>query len=707
MTVLAVFVMLASAISLEPAFAQTDGEVAIEGDEFVEGEFIEDEFFVSVPVDQLVELPGSCPTAAPIEPGNGIDCFFDILAGADMDLVQFATVQVDGEFSSCVVELNSAGVDQLVCPNLLKDRFDQGSVDLTLQIEGAVAEAAATITTTWRSDQSFSLFAAGIGEIVVFDGRPLAWFSYVYEPVGGLFLTVRERNGVEIIDTIEIDVGETFASEEGSVVPDLPVGRYRMWPCVGPSAASCDEQAGGQPFQVIDAEPLELVPGHNRASAARINVLFVSSGLERLSDGDPSTQLPALARTMLTIDGPLGDDFNGNVVPADEPAQRLLWGPMAIEPLASHLDRFNFWYLADEIADEEGVLFGGFETAGDVGFDLPNLHITALYNDGADFASDARGTSFESFEPDEVPARGRIRFGDARVWIPQFDELSGVTTLAHEWGHGLFGLRDEYYGFDERGITAGFPNCAPDLETAEAWWGDLVGDVDPFAASVVEIRNERLEEPDVFDADVADRTAIEITAGGCYSDFESTEVYRPSPDSLMNSEIPVFGVVNRQRVQEVLDRFSGRGPMATLDDVTLSCEGLTGFVNCRGELETYLDRPLSIVAINSIPCEFGNGRPLAGGGIGPVPVTCTTIAPPSEPIELTFKAERAMLGVIDVNPAPPPLPAQSRIIPVEEEASEPTGVGRGRTVGIGALLAIAAIALAFVERRRRSGESDD
>lgn len=703
MAVAAVLVVLACLVPLAPAFAQGEGEVGIEDDEF-----FEDELLIPVPVDQLVELPGSCPIAAPIEPGNGIDCFFDILPAADMDLLQFANVQVDGDFSSCFVESNSTSVQRLVCPDLLKDRFDEGSVELTLQIEGEVAEAAATITTVWRSDQSFSLFAAGTGEIVVFDGRPLAWFSYAYQPVDGLFLTIRARNGVEIIDTLEIEVvGDAFASEEGSAVPDLPAGRYRMWPCVGPSAASCEEQPGGQPFQVIGAEPLELIPGHNRSSADRINVLFVSSGLERLSDGNSATRLPALARTMLTIDGPLGDDFNGNVVPADELAPRLLWGPMAIEPLASHLDRFNFWYLADEVADEEGVLFGGFERAGDAGFDLPNLHITALYNDGTDFASDARGTSFESFEAGDVPARGRIRFGDARVWVPEFDELGGVTTLAHEWGHGLFGLRDEYYGFDERGITAGYPNCAPDLETAEAWWGDLVGETDPFAAEVVEIRNERLESRYGFRDDLTDRTAIEITAGGCYSDFESTEVYRPSADSLMNSEVPVFGVVNRRRVQEVLDRFSGRGPMATLGDMTLSCEALTGFVTCRGELQTYLDRPLSIVAINSIPCEFGKGRPLAGGEVGPVPVTCTTIAPPSDPVELTFKAERATLEVVDVNPPPPPVPMQSRIIPVEEETTELTGVGTGRTVAIGALLCVAAVALAFVERRRRSGESDD
>lgn len=726
MALLAALLVMVAVVPIGVGSAPALAQVEDAPDELEEGDvddFEEGELYVPTPVDQLIELPGSCPTAAPIEPGNAIDCFFDILPGVDRERLIFADALIEGTSSRCHIEPGLNGWDRLVCPNLLKGRFVQGDVEIGLRIEDETADAAATATTVWPLDPSFALFGYGLNENIVFEERPLRWSTVRYEPIEGFFLNIRERRGSEIVDTIEVDLAEVFESIEGSAVPDLPVGRYRLWPCVGASASTCEEQPGGLAFQVIDGEPLELVPGHNRRTADRINVLFVSSGLQQHLDGDPANQLPELARTMLTIGGPRGLDLNEELVTENETASRLLWGPMAIEPLASNLDRFNFWYLSDEVADEEGLLFGGSDSSGDAGFDLPNLQITALYNDGADTVSDARWTSFETFEPDVVPVRGQIRFGDSRVWVPRYNPLNGVTTLAHEWGHSIFGLRDEYYGFDDRGISAGFPNCAPDIESAERWWGDVIGEVDPFVDEVIAIQDERLEFSEFINDGLVERTAVEITAGGCYSDFGSTEVYRPSVDSLMNSEVPVFGVINRRRVQEVLSRFSGRGPMGSLEDITISCEGLAGFVNCRGELQTHLNKPPSIVAINSIPCEFGSARPLPDGTRAPVPITCSTTGEPSAPVELTFKSEARTLEVLDVNvPAPSPVPQRiltERADRLEERAlqaegsteadavDQPASAGTGRTVVIGVLLCIAAIALGFVERRRRSNENND
>ncbi len=714
-------VVLATVVEQRPAMAQGE-ELLIEEGEVDDGDLAPGagDFFVPLPVDQLVALPGICPTAAPIEPGNSVDCSFQILPGVDTAVLQFADIVFDGNSWACHVDAGVGGWDRLVCPGLLGGRFEEGAVAFTLRIEGELADEAATVSLTWSQDPAFSLFGDGGGESVVFAGRPLRWSAYVYEPIDGLFLNFRERNGSDIVSSVPIDVADVFESAEGSIVPDLPDGRYRLWPCVGTTAATCDEQPGGRSFQIIDGEPLELVPGHNRRSADRINVLFVSSGLERFFNSDPAKQLPELARTMLTIDGPDGVGFDGELIGASEPADRLLWGPMAIEPLASHRDRFNFWYLSDEIADELGLLFSGLEPSGDDGFDLPNVQITALYNDGSDFVSDARRTSFETLEPSEVPVRGRIRFGDARVWVPRFAPLSGATTLAHEWGHGLFGLRDEYYGFDDRGIAEGFPNCAPDIETAELWWGAIVGEVDPFVSQVLEIQEARLLQPEFVNIDLAERTAIDVTAGGCYSDFGSTEVYRPSVDSLMNSEVPVFGVVNRQRVQEVLDRFSGRGPLSSLDELTMSCEGLAGFVNCRGELLSHLDKPLSIVAINANPCEFGSARSQPDGTRSPVPITCSTIGDPTAAVDLSFKNENLAIEVVDVNlPPVPSIPQRvlaereslvaDRALAATEaaEADSEDGTSTGRTVAIGVLLCIAAISLGFVERRRRRSSAYD
>lgn len=653
----------------------------------------------------LLAVPGDCPVAAPIEPGIGVDCFFDLLPDVDLNALRFAELIRGDAAWPCQVEAGLAGVDQLVCREVLADRFDEGTFVLDLWVDGEIIGEAVTITTDWESAPQAAVFSPASGEPVVFDGRPLEVVAFAYEPVDGVFLVIRSRNGDDVVETREIEIGSSFEGQDQPVDLDLPPGRYRFWPCLGPSPDECEERPGGQPFQVIDGEPLELLPGHNRRSAERINILFVGSGLERIADGDPSKHLPGLARQMLTLDGPIGARFDGELLDPPARADRLLWGPMAIEPLASHADRFNFWYLTDEVADEQALLFSGREMAGDVGFDLPNLQITALYHHPFRSASDARATSFETRVPDTVPHSTRVRFGDARVWVSQFDPMSHVQTLVHEWGHGLFGLRDEYYGFDGRPIAVGFPNCAPDRVTAEEWWGDVLGTVDPFVEQVTAMEAERLGEDLRPSGELGEQTMIQITSGGCYSDFGSVEVFRPSLDSLMNSEVPVFGPVNRQRVQEVLDRFSGRGPMTALEDLDLSCEGQRNVIRCEGELRTHLDEPFAIVAIDSVPCEFGV-VPAGSEVVEPVPVTCTVTGRPTEPVELTFRSERRSVTVENLNPTVTPrsvrqpLPSAEPVPEAESAAGD--GPGTSRTVAIGALLCVAAVALAYVERRRRS-----
>lgn len=662
-------------------------------------------------VEDFVVLPGACGANAPLEPGWSVDCRFVLRPGA-AERIEFASLtDRDGSFTRCAIE-RSGRAEILRCPDLLGERYEQGTVSFTLQIDELSSEGAASLTTQWRDEPRFSVFAGQPGESVVFDGRPLRWFSYFYEEVDGVFLTIRNRDGGPILDTVSVPIEEPFISDQGTADLDLPLGRYRMWPCVGPTVETCVELPGGRPFQIISGEPLELIEGHNRPTAARINVLFVGSGLHRigLDTGGPGIGLADLARRLMTVGGPVGLDFDGGVVPDDAPADQLMWGPMAIEPLRSNLDRFNFWYLEDDVADETGLLFGGLDETGDAGFDLPNLQITALYSSDQRFASDARGTSFETSEPNPVGPRGRIRFGDARVWVPTYDPLGVSRTLAHEWGHGLFGLRDEYYGFDDRGIAVGYPNCAPDAATAERWWGSMVGEIDPFVDEVASLEAERLRDPGAAigasgSGSLRERTVIEITEGGCYSDVGSAEVYRPSQDSLMNSEVPVFGAVNRARVEEVLAQFSGRGPMGSLDDLTLRCEGFRGRINCSGTLRSHLDRPLSIVAIDSMPCEFGPGELTADGSVAPVRVTCSTVGP-AEPVDLTFKTEQRTVDVVDLNPPPEPTRDVSRLEVASGDRTDPV-VGEsdddnGQAVAVGGLLIVATVALGFVERRRRA-----
>jgi len=54
-------------------------------------------------------------------------------------------------------------------------------------------------------------------------------------------------------------------------------------------------------------------------------------------------------------------------------------------------------------------------------------------------------------------------------------ELCSGRILTHELGHTLGGLKDEYV-VDGGVDLPGYPNCAPDKDTAKHWWGDLEGE---------------------------------------------------------------------------------------------------------------------------------------------------------------------------------------------------------------------------------------
>ncbi len=59
-------------------------------------------------------------------------------------------------------------------------------------------------------------------------------------------------------------------------------------------------------------------------------------------------------------------------------------------------------------------------------------------------------------------------------------------------------------------------------------------------------------------AEVGDGSAlvrVDYVRGGCFSEDE--DVIRPTLDSLMSSGIPVFGLVNRRQVEQVLEKFEG------------------------------------------------------------------------------------------------------------------------------------------------------
>lgn len=609
------------------------------------------------PVDADPTAPAvTCGVGGPLEIGVGVDCTVDLAA---LDL---AALGLEG-FDAAALELPAAGdgyfptvglLDQngeywpcegvgteLICSDIGSERFDLVTRSFDLEIitlsEQRLVQDVAAIETVVDPQQTLFTFMS-VNEPVVFDRRPLLIELLSIADLDGVFVKIRERSGADVVASIEVTAPGRDRSVSERLDPELPPGRYRVWACVGPDERTCGELPGGQAFQVIDPELRELVPGHNRPSAQRINVVFAGSEVGTAAD------LQRIATDMLTLEGPDIGEYD------------LRYGPMSIEPLASNRHRFNFWYLTADLGNERSLLFDGTDPLATVGFDLDgapldNVAITVLYGPGYD-ASDARITSL--WNQVDIPAAEALRFGGARVSVNLADPVDRATTLAHEWGHSLFELRDEYVDYGDRSVLIGYPNCAPSPQVADSWWGTQNGDIDPFVYEVLRARRAAGFSGEPREGNLATNVQIGLHNGGCYDDAEATTAYRPTLDSLMSSEIPVFGSVNRSRVEAILARFSGRGPLDDLDSIDLHCERSGVLVTCGGTLARYLDPPDRRVALDASSCEvYAPIDQSDEGADGLATIRCLARSG-SGPVELALGSQRRSVTVTEV-PEPEPV----------------------------------------------------
>ncbi len=662
-----------SALSgLAPAHAQ-DADSEASEDEAVA--------FTEPDPTSLVTLPGRCEHSSdaphPHLPGVGFDCTVPLATNVSVDDIYdavivdpFSDVNEFGETrdTQCVVQPSE---EVLRCDDVGADVFAEGGRTLLLRVNSQTVGPVATVRTSWGSGP---VSIQVNRDQVAFPGRPLRVGGFADAERRDLHLLIAERgSGEEVLRRVFDRVSwDEFGGFTGTVDPGAPTialepGLYRSWLCVGPSPSDCDVMPGGIGFEVIDPTLLELVAGHNRPTAERINVVFVGVGLGR-DDAtgaewpDGLDSLPAIAREMLALDGPISLEWDGSLTDPDAAEDRpgnsrYVWGPFAVEPLLGNEHLFNFWYLEQPLRTEAGLLSGAADDGHHVGWDLPNVQVTALYSRMGEFASDARFTSF--FDRRVVPPATRLVFGDARLAIDAFDPLSAAPTLTHEWGHGLFALRDEYYGFDGRPVSTAVPNCAPDEASAREWWDGLIGAVDPMVWTLRRQLGELELDQTYFGADLADAVRIEPTIGGCYGNFGEATAIRPNRDSLMNSEIPIFGSVNRRQVEAVLARFSGRAVLSDLADVAVSCTSEDGQTRCNGTLPTSIDPPVA-------PLLAGDGRCWFGAERDPARFACLTDEAMGEDITLTLLGAERSVSVRVIAPA-----ADDEQILEEPPTSEP------------------------------------
>jgi hypothetical protein len=382
------------------------------------------------------------------------------------------------------------------------------------------------------------------------------------------------------------------------------------------------------------------------------------------------------------------------------------WGPFATEPIRSHRDRFNVWLLTDLLGDPRALFWQGSEPGrgfGPDGSTLPDAQVTTVHllPPGVWGGSEAGFPSFTGMRPGP-PDREGLRFAGAYLAASSWMPAAHAETFTHELGHALFDLRDEYTNLD-RAVQHGYPNCAPDLETAEAWWGHLVGRVDPFLYDYFEVM-DRLGQWTPGLAELEAAYTVGHVLGGCYGPVGGDHAVRPTSESIMNSETPVFGAVNRARVEEILGLWSGRDVVRAAADVAIACsrdDADPWSVSCRGLLAPYVDPPEGGLGI-LVGERSGECRSSAATGDDRVAITCGPVeAAGYERVEVEVIGGPGRLGRwdlprVEVEPVRVPLGLGSPMPP------SPSGEGRTPFPAlVAAVLAALGVLTAVVGVRRR------
>ncbi|MBI5157680.1 MAG: hypothetical protein HZA58_06640 [Acidimicrobiia bacterium] len=428
--------------------------------------------------------PGVCVPAVVLA-GQLVDCTYPIPEGLALDPWGPHHADIDLRYDEDNDEHPPCFIrdDRLICPGVFV-YFNTGERRVTPVISGvaAVAFATARVLDSWSQPASFNTEWGG--EPYVFAANPLTMWLDGPERTRVRFAAIRSRDDGRLMATVDVpevaaDSFETVAVDTG----DLPSGRYVITPCVGESRLRCREVSGGVGFQVGSGHLREVIAGWNRAEADRINVVFAPSG-----NTDPETAM-RLIHSLLGWEGPLPIGADDAVVSDSEPGAVwwVQYGPFAIEPLRSSRHAFNLWMLDDVLAHPRAL----DHTAPPMGWDrpppdfgLPDVAVTAIdvQYPGEYARSEALWPSFSTPDgPAPIEREGLVFSSSYLAVFPSYPRAQSAT-LTHEWGHALFDLRDEYVE-PERGVTYGYPNCAPDEATATEWWVPCSATSTPFSRS--------------------------------------------------------------------------------------------------------------------------------------------------------------------------------------------------------------------------------
>jgi len=176
--------------------------------------------------------------------------------------------------------------------------------------------------------------------------------------------------------------------------------------------------------------------------------------------------------------------FIGDEYPSVELFENAVWGAldfgeamdasfMDTEPFKYNKDKFNVWVVPSifylNLNCNGGWCYFDDSIINEIALDCPQADIINVISRKR-FRSYAwfSGRTYNSFCLNWWDDQGTVCSGDPIVHI-DYSRL-----LLHEFGHAFGQLADEYVE-PPIGDLPREPNCAPDIQTAQQWWGDLEG----------------------------------------------------------------------------------------------------------------------------------------------------------------------------------------------------------------------------------------
>ena len=450
--------------------------------------------------------------------------------------------------------------------------YNRGETKLTLSHQ---ALAIATLNTTQVAN--FGTVSTFVNELntITTSGNTNSNIEIRYASANSLpvsqsvYFTIRDKYTNNILYN-NINATRNNSYNFTAKVPTYGPEQWLIEACVGSATFNCKIVQKKTEFTVTPNLKALPVFTETNLNADKINLVF-SCDTTFKSTTDCKTSITS----MMSWDGqPRPSDWSGKTT-ANNRANTVEYGTFAIEPYKSNRDKFNILYVDNLVDNFNKILL--LDNIKDSGVDNKSTIIIRLHNISArsfayfpDYGPKANLTKADmNFQTN----LNRENYGvvEQYIGVNGNDTLQSGKVIAHELGHALFGLKDEYSEPKSLITSYSYPNCQQTQSSAISDWtaitglnqAQLDGKVDQAYYDWV---NEQ-KKYSYYSTNLAsgnfqvgrresDFKTSYTVKGGCFGP-ENGPAIKPTPFSLMSNNSPVMGTVNRARAQSILNLFGG------------------------------------------------------------------------------------------------------------------------------------------------------